>query len=148
MKINWGTAVVIAFGLFMSFILFFVFKVQSNHKYDNELVVEKYYQKEQEFNSDYQKEENAINLTNQILITNQNDGVWVTFPSEMNYKNIKGKVSLYRPSSQKLDSEIPISLSSPRLLIPKSNLVSGRWDISVDFEYEGKKYLSKKTIYY
>lgn len=148
MKINWGTAVVIAFGLFMSFILFFVFKVQSNHKYDNELVVEKYYQKEQEFNSDYQKEENAINLTNQILITNENDGVWVTFPSEMNYKNIKGKVSLYRPSSQKLDSEIPISLSSPRLLIPKSNLVSGRWDISVDFEYEGKKYLSKKTIYY
>lgn len=148
MKINWGTAVVIAFALFMSFILFFVFKVQSNHKYDNELVVEKYYQKELEFNSDYQKEENAINLTNQVVITNENDGVWVTFPSEMDYKKITGKVSLYRPSSQKLDSEILISLSSPRLLIPKSNLVSGRWDISVDFEYEGKSYLSKKTIYY
>ena len=34
MKINWGTGVVIAFALFMSFILYFVFKVQSNSKYD------------------------------------------------------------------------------------------------------------------
>ena len=40
MKINWGTGIVIAFALFISFILYFVFSVQSNSKYDNELVVE------------------------------------------------------------------------------------------------------------
>ena len=56
MKINWGTGIVIAFALFMSFILFFVFKVQSNSKYDNELVVEKYYQKEQGFEKELEKE--------------------------------------------------------------------------------------------
>mgnify|MGYP006208917377 CR=1 FL=1 len=38
MKINWGTGIVIAFGLFMTFILYFVFEVQSNSKYDNDLV--------------------------------------------------------------------------------------------------------------
>ena len=38
MKINWGTGIVIAFGLFIIFILSFVYKVQSNQKYDNELV--------------------------------------------------------------------------------------------------------------
>ncbi len=148
MKINWGTGIVIAFSLFMSFILYFVFKVQSNQKYDNELVVEKYYQKEQDFNSNYQKEENAMNLSQQVVVSNENEGVLITFPSNMNYKNINGKVSLYRPSNQKLDFETPISLSSPRLLIPKSNLVSGRWDIAVDFKYEGKSYLSKKVIYF
>ena len=62
MKINWGTGIVIAFGLFMSFILFFVFKVQSNSKYDNELVVEKYYQKEQGFEKEMEKEQNAHDL--------------------------------------------------------------------------------------
>ena len=41
-KINWGTAIILAFGLFMTFILYFVFKVQSNSKYDNELVVDEY----------------------------------------------------------------------------------------------------------
>ena len=43
MKINWGTGIVIAFGLFMIFILSFVYKVQSNQKYDNELVTDEYY---------------------------------------------------------------------------------------------------------
>ena len=46
MKINWGTGIIIAFGLFMAFILSFVYKVQSNQKYDNELVTEEYYKKE------------------------------------------------------------------------------------------------------
>jgi hypothetical protein len=35
MKINWGTGIVIAMALFMSFILYFVIKAQSNSKYDN-----------------------------------------------------------------------------------------------------------------
>ena len=46
MKFNWGTGIVIAFALFMTFILSYVFKVQSNDKYDHELVVEDYYKKE------------------------------------------------------------------------------------------------------
>jgi len=57
-------------------------------------------------------------------------------------------VSFYRPSSQKLDFEIPISLSSPHLLIPKSNLAGGLWDISIDWNYDGVDYLNKETIYF
>ena len=40
MNINWGKGIVIAFVLFMSFILYFVIKVQSDDKYDNELVTQ------------------------------------------------------------------------------------------------------------
>ena len=61
---------------------------------------------------------------------------------------INGKVSIYRPSSQKLDFEINISLSSPYLLIPKSNLTGGLWDISVDWNYNETDYLNKETIYF
>ena len=39
-KIGWGTSIVIAFAMFMTFILYFVIKVQSDSKYDNDLVVE------------------------------------------------------------------------------------------------------------
>lgn len=148
MKINWGTSIVIAFALFISFILYFVFKVQSDNKYDNELVVEKYYQKEQQFNSEYQKQVNANSLESKINFTNKDDGIWVEFPTGLEFKNIIGKVSLYRPSNQKLDFEIPISLSTSRLLIPKTKLVNGRWDISIDWSYNNKNYLSKQVIYY
>jgi hypothetical protein len=148
MKINWGTGIVIAFALFMSFILFFVFKVQSDSKYDNELVVEKYYLKEQTFEKQMEKEQNAHDMAVAVKISTTENGIMVEFPKEFDTTKINGKVSLYRPSNKKLDFEVPISLSNSYLLIPKSNLVGGRWDISVDWSYEGKDYLSKETILY
>ena len=148
MKFNWGTGIVIAFALFMTFILTYVFKVQSNDKYDHELVVEDYYKKEVTVQDDIEREQNAIALKNKIVIENTADGIKIQFPADFDYSKINGKVSLYRPSSQKLDFEIPISLSSPHLLIPKSNLTGGLWDISVDWNYDGVDYLNKETIYF
>ena len=146
MKINWGTGIVIAFGLFIIFILSFVYKVQSNQKYDNELVTKDYYKQEATVQCDIEKQENANALTNKVTIEKTAEGVKIQFPADFDYSKINGKVSLYRPSSQKLDFEIPISLSSPHLLIPKSNLASGLWDISIDWEYDGVKYLNKDSF--
>ena len=146
MKINWGTGIVIAFGLFIIFILSFVYKVQSNQKYDNELVTDEYYKKEATVQADIEKKQNANALKNLVVIKEVEEGISVEFPADFDYSKINGKVSLYRPSSQKLDFEIPISLSSPHLLIPKSNLAGGLWDISIDWEYDGVKYLNKDSF--
>lgn len=148
MKINWGTGIVIAFALFMSFILYFVFKVQSDSKYDNELVTEEYYKKEIRVQSDIQNVQNANDLKVKVVIANTEKGIQITFPKDLDFKKIKGTVSLYRPSNQKLDFETPISLSSTDLLIPKNNLVGGLWDIIVDWNYDGKTYLNKEQIYF
>lgn len=146
MKFNWGTGIVIAFALFMIFILSYVFKVQSNDKYDHELVVEDYYKKEATVQEDIDRQHNANALTNKVIIEKTTEGIKINFPTDFDYSKINGKVSLYRPSSQKLDFEIPISLSSPNLLIPKSNLASGLWDISIDWEYDGVKFLNKDSF--
>jgi hypothetical protein len=148
MKINWGTGIVIAFALFMAFILSFVYKVQSNQKYDNELVTKEYYKKEATVQIDIEKKQHANALKNLVVIKKVDEGIIIEFPSDFDYSKIKGKVSLYRPSSQKLDFEINISLSSPHLLIPKSNLTGGLWDISVDWNYNETDYLNKETIYF
>lgn len=147
MKINWGTSIVIAFGLFMTFILFFVFKVQSNPEYDNELVVEEYYKHDARFQEEMQKIQSAEDLEVKPKIEAFEKGIKITFPSEFNPKNIKGKVSLYRPSNKKLDFEIPISLSDSTLLIPENKLVGGRWDITLNWEYEGKEFQFKEVLY-
>lgn len=146
MKINWGTGIVIAFGLFMSFILFFVFRVQSDSKYDNELVVEDYYKQERVLESRLEKEHNAAGLEHKLQITDTGKDIKIIFPEGFDYKQISGKVSLYRPSAQKLDFEMPVSLSSPYLLIPKRGLAGGRWDIIVDWKYQDKNYLSKEKL--
>lgn len=147
MKINWGTAIVIAFVLFISFILYFVIKVQTDSTYDYELVLTDYYKQETVFDEQYEKQQNALKYKDEFVFTKSSDGLQITFPESMQLDKIEGKVSLYRPSNQKLDFEIPISFSGPHLLIPKSSLVDGRWDITLDFVYDGKSYMLKKTIY-
>ena len=73
-------------------------------------------------------------------------GIKILFPTRFDYKKINGNVSFYRPSSQKLDFEIKLSLSSSYLLIPKSNLATGLWDISINWNYEGIEYINKQSF--
>jgi hypothetical protein len=147
MKINWGTSIVISFALFMTFILYFVVQVQSNSKYDNDLVVEEYFKHDANFGDEMNRIQNADNLNQKPIISISENGISVVFSKEFLPNRIKGNVSLYRPSNKKLDFDTPISLSNPTLLIPKSSLVDGRWDINIDWQYEGKSYLTKETIY-
>jgi len=147
MKINWGTSIVIAFGCFMAFILFFVFKVQGNPKYDNELVVEEYYKQDAKFGDVMLELQNANNLNEKPVINYTQNGVDISFPASFIPRKITGKVSLYRPSAKKLDFEIPLSLSGPSLLIPKSDLAGGQWDLTLSWQYEGQHFMMKKNLY-
>ena len=147
MKINWGTSIVIAFALFMTFILYFVVKVQTDSKYDNELVVEEYYKHDAHFGDEMIRIQNAHDLVQKPIITAATEGIKIVFPDTFTPQKIKGKVSLYRPSNKKLDFEITISLSNSTLLIPKLSLVDGRWDINIEWQYENKPYLTKETVY-
>ncbi|RZJ53871.1 MAG: cytochrome C oxidase Cbb3 [Flavobacterium sp.] len=148
MKINWGTGIVIAFALFMTFILYFVFEVQSNSKYDNDLVVEEYYKHDSHFQEEMARIQNAHDLQHKPQISYNNaKGIKIVFPVTFESDKIKGNVLLYRPSNKKFDFETQIGLTNSSLIIPQNKLVKGRWDVNMEWQYEGKKYLTKEVIY-
>lgn len=148
MKINWGTGIVIAFVLFISFIMYFVINMNINKKYNHDLVTEDYYQQELLHQQEIDKVDNAKELKENVSWKKTDDGILISFPKNLDFKNITGTVFLYRPSNKKLDSEINISLSNHSLLIPKTRLLDGRWNIKVDWNYNGKSYLYKEHIVY
>ncbi|GAB5564504.1 MAG: FixH family protein [Winogradskyella sp.] len=148
MKVNWGTAIVIAFIGFIGFIMYFVVNMATDDKYDHDLVVEDYYQQELAFQTDIDKEKNAKKLATNITWKKTNEGIVFTFPKELNIENIKGIVFLYRPSNKHLDIETPISLSNHNLLIPDNRLLDGRWNIKIDWEHNNQSYLFKEAITY
>ena len=111
-------------------------------------MVEEYYKQELKFENQMKKQQNASDMSEKIEINTSEEGIKITFPSNLDSSLIKGKVSLYRPSNKKLDFEVPISLSGTHLLIPKNTLVGGRWDISIDWTFDGKEFLNTKTIYF
>jgi len=148
MKFNWGTGIVLAFIGFISFIMYFVISMNTNKKYEHDLVTEDYYNAELEFQNDIDKEVNSRNLAENVTWTKTSDGIQILFPESLNINKIKGKVFLYRPSNKQLDFETTISLSNHNLLIPDKRLLDGRWNIKIDWQYNGNKYLYKKEIVY
>lgn len=146
MRVNWSTGIVMAFALFITFILYFVLKVQGDAKYDHEMVTEEYYKKEIGFQAQLDKQQNAMDLAEKLIIKNTNEGLVIQFPKSFDYKKIQGNVSLYRPSNQQLDFDMQISLSTSNLLVPKTKLAGGRWDITIDWNYNGKAFLNKETV--
>lgn len=146
MRINWGGGIVIAIALFIGFILFFVIKMSTNKKYDHDLVSASYYKNELAYQEEIDKEKNLLELEKSIEIINKKEGLSIVFPDQFLPNKIKGKMFLYRPSNKKLDVEIPLSITSNVLFLPRESLVDGRWNITIDFEYEGTPYLYKKEI--
>lgn len=148
MKINWGTGIVIAFIAFIAFILYFVINMSVNDKYNHDLVTEEYYKKELEYQNDIDKLEKSKTLEKDITVIKTKEGLLIKFPENLDFKNIKGKVFLYRPSNKQLDFETSISLSKPNLLIPDKRLVDGRWNIVIDWQYKKNLYLFKDSLVY
>jgi len=148
MKINWGTGIVIAFISFISFIMYFIISMNTNSKYDHDLVTEEYYKAELGYQDEINKENNSKKLTENISYKKTPEGLLISFPSNLESDKITGNVFLYRPSNKQLDFETPISLSNNYLLIPENRLLDGRWNIKIDWQYKETSYLYKREIMY
>jgi len=146
MKINWGTGIVIAMIAFMSFILFFVFKMFTDDQYQYDLVVEEYYKQEIGFQDELNAEKNAIELAENVVIEQTETGVLIEFPGNEASKNIDGIVTFYRPSNKNLDFTKPVILEDQKMFVRKDEIAAGRWNISVKWDQNGKTYLTKKNI--
>lgn len=149
MKINWGTAIVITFALFMSFILYFVIKASTQKELAYDLVDEEYYKTELKYQQEINKLTNTKDLSEKFEILKMDEGLEIKFPSNFNSENTTGTVAFYRPSTKLLDFNLPILISSGnKMRIPKEKLVEGNWNITIDFKSENKGYLYKKSISY
>ena len=148
MKFNWGTGIVLAFIGFISFIMYFIITMNVDERFEHELVTEDYYAEELAYQNDIDKLNNANTLKENVSYVITEEGLTINFPEALDYKNITGKVFLYRPSNKQLDFETAISLSNSNLLIPDKRLVDGRWNIKIDWQYNGISYLFKESINY
>nr|WP_298994589.1 FixH family protein [uncultured Allomuricauda sp.] len=148
MKINWGTGIVIAFITFIAFILYFVVRMSMDDQANHDLVTKDYYKRELAYQKEIDAANSALNNEAKLKVKKTNEGLIVEFPKQFDFKNISGKVSLYRPSNKHLDFDFPISLSNTHLLIPDNRLVDGRWDITVSWNYKKQVFLHKEKLTY
>lgn len=120
----------------------------TNENLNHDLVTEDYYNKELRYQEEIDAEKNMNDFEEKIRGEKIADGWLLKFPKEIEYSKVKGTVFLYRPSNKQLDFDFPIELSSSNLLIPDERLLDGRWNITIDWSYNNKKYLYKQAITY
>ncbi|MFN2261125.1 MAG: FixH family protein [Psychroflexus sp.] len=146
MKLNWGTSIVIAFVLFIGFIMFMVVQMMSNKELEHDLVVESYYQKELTFQNELDEEQNAADLDSKIEIKKSSEGLLFIFPKEIEFSKISGEVFMYRPSDKALDFTVDLKMKTQEFIIPEQLIQSGRWNVNLKFKVDDKSYLVKKEI--
>ena len=148
MKMNWGTGIVIAMISFIVFILTFVYRSVAVDDYQHELVSEDYYKDELLYQQEIDKMNKASELEANLSLRRISEGLVVYFPAELDASKISGTVRLQRPSNKNLDIELAIDLDGNELLIPEDRLVSGKYQVIIDWKHDGAEYLFKDEIFY
>jgi len=146
MKLNWGTSIVIAFVLFIGFIMVMVVQMMSKDELAHDLVVESYYQKELTFQEDLNSAQNAADLSTQVEIEVINEGVQVIFPENFKPQDLKGELFLYRPSDKALDFTVQLQMESNTYVLPKALLKNGKWEVNLKFDHKGESYFIQQKI--
>ncbi|MFY9242365.1 MAG: FixH family protein [Polaribacter sp.] len=148
MKFNWGTGIVVTIIAFIAFIMYFVITMSTDKKYSYDLVTEKYYQAELNYQQEINAEKNLNQLTEKVTVQKNSEGLLIKIPNKFNNEKVEGKVFLYRPSNKQLDFELPISISNTYLLVPENRLLDGRWNIKIFWKHKNTDYLFKKELIY
>jgi len=140
MKLNWGHYIAIFLGVFIIFILSFVYKAFVDDRYDHK-IIDNYYEKEIKYQEEIDAVDNANKLSEKLSIKRINQGVIIAFPK--NIESITGTIIFERPSNEKLDFKLPIKLENNTMLLSNKKLVAGIYNVKIDWTADGIKYLYK-----
>ncbi len=144
MKLNWGTGIAITYTIF---VLVLVFAVVQSTKVDHSLVTEDYYQKDLEYQTQIDKEVNALNLGEdlQIKYADAQKAVQLQFPAELGA--VQGNILFFRPSDKNLDFEAPVQADERgQQIISTQTMMPGLWKVQVNWQAGGVAYYKEETV--
>ncbi len=146
MKINWGSGIAIFYTLFVIAMVTMVIKSSQNKTH---MVQENYYEKDINYEDFRQKRENGNLLNDLVKINyiNSNRNLTISLPSNPN--DIKGDVTLYRPSNQYLDKKYQLKLDDQGVMtIPlERTMANGRWKVQVSWKNKDSEFFNEKEIF-
>jgi len=134
---NWGKGIVIGLAAFMSFVIFLVVLMfrAPDDSYDKD-----YYEKGLSYDQQYIQKQNVLDDDAKPEIKLEDTRVVISFKAIES-----GKLTLYRPSDDKLDKVF--ELKSEQIEIITKDLAKGEWKLIAEWNYKGKSYLYEQSIF-
>ena len=146
LKFSWGHAIIFLYAGFVLAILFLVYKC-TQHPVD--LVSADYYNKEIKFQQQYDKEQNATELSTQLQlnVNSENKSVSFKFPVAENTTGLKGSIYFMRPDNSEDDKTIVIAANNSHLqTVDYNTWKKGLYRVEVNWSDGVKDYYKQSFI--
>lgn len=131
MQFNWGTGIALFYTLFAGTMVYMVFKSTG---YDHSLVREDYYAADLAYQEHYNKLSNSRELPLRVLHQAGSDVIKLELQIEREGRPIEGEVVFFRPSNQRHDFTLPLTLNADGLQnISTTDLLPGLWRMKIDW---------------
>ena len=143
-KFNWGTGIFIFIALFLlanAVVIYFSFQQK------NDLVAEEYYPQGLEYQKQIDRFAKANALSSQIIISENQQELLITYPKDMKGKDVIGEVVFFRPSDQNADFYDSIRFDTSMLQrIPVEKFIKGKYIAKFFWKMDGKEYANENTF--
>ena len=140
---NWGYKIFIVFGVFVSGILFLVYK-SSEKKVD--LVTTDYYDKELAYQHTIDARNNVGSLSDTVKYAVVNDKLILSFPKDFAGKKIDGDATLYFPSNEAKDIVHKFSVQDASVIVPVNAGKKKEFNLQLSWEAAGESYYFEKRL--
>lgn len=137
---NWGKGIIVAMALFMGFIIFLVVNIMSKTV---DLESEDYYKREINYQEEITQQNNTNTLPVKVKLLSQEEFVVVQVPEEGEFTDIN--VHFLRPDNKNSDKVFQVK-GTKSYLIPKTDLIKGKYNIEIRYQIDSKQCLQKETI--
>jgi nitrogen fixation protein FixH len=142
--LNWGTGIVIAFGIFGVGLAVMIWIALSS---PTDLVADDYYQRGLEYEGRIQSIQRARSSGALMTVNGTTGGVTIMIPGVTRFGEVHGTVTLYRPSDRAMDFAAPLSLdSSGTMRIESPRLQPGLWTVKVEWLAGGTQYYEEAKV--
>nr|WP_238395816.1 FixH family protein [Pontibacter pudoricolor] len=123
----------------------FVYKAMNQ---DVDLVSKDYYEQEIKYQDQIEKVRRTQALGDVMLNYSADDKtILLQMPATYKDKNLTGTITLFRPSNDKLDEQLPLQLGRDQSqLLDAKDLDSGIWKVRVNFSDGEDTYYTEKVI--
>lgn len=144
MKISWGHKIAGAYFLFVAGIVFLVVKA-SGEKYD--LVTKDYYAEELKFQQVIDQTANANALSMPVQVEKGKNEILIRFPGEMKDKEMEVDFYLYYAADATKDFRKTVRMNALEFKQQLPIGFSGKYDLKLSWQADGKKYYHEKKIF-
>lgn len=137
MKFNWGTGIFTFLVLFVLGGVAFIFFASRQHV---NLVHKDYYEKGVDYSEQMKVEARSKKYSRSVKVNSTNDFVLIEIEHSLAERIDSGSVLLFRPSNSRKDVLFKVQKAESEIIIPKENLIHGRYILKFYWYTDGLKY--------